>query len=144
MGSLETQVAQLAAKDAIRELTHRYCHAVVDGDADAIVELFCGDGQFIAHTLKPRGRDELLAFYRAGVGGKTHKPFVQNHVIEFADDTHATGRCSVEIRVWQHGQAYTQAGHYHDTYRSEGGRWRFAKREYISYHNAPWRQGWDK
>ncbi len=144
METLEQRLARLDAKDEIRELTARYCHAVVDGDADRIVELFCTDGVFRSHKLAPAGHDELREFYAAGVGGRTHKPFVQNHVIELDDDEHATGRCSVEIRVWQDGQAYTQAGHYHDRYRKEDGRWRFAERQYVRYHNAPWETGWTK
>ena len=144
MATTEATVAALAAKDEIRELTARYCHAVVDGDAETIVSLFCRDGTFRAHTSAPSGRAELLAFYGAGVGGRTHKPFVQNHVIELHDEDHATGRCSVEIRVLQDGVAYTQAGHYHDTYRREDGRWRFAERHYVRYHNVPWREGWSK
>lgn len=138
------QLSMLIAKDEIRELTHRYCHAVVDGDADAIVALFCPDGEFRSHTLNPKGQEALLAFYSAGVGERTHKPFVQNHVITLQDEDHALGRCSVEIRVWQEGQAYTQAGHYQDEYRRVDGVWRFAKRDYIRYHNAPWSQGWKK
>ena len=144
MGSIEDQLAVLAAKDEIRELTARYCHAVVDGDAERIVALFCADGVFRTHKLAPSGRDALLEFYSGGVGARTHKPFVQNHVIELDDADHATGRCSVEIRVWQDGQAYTQAGHYHDRYRREDGRWRFAERHYVRYHNAPWQTGWSK
>ncbi len=144
MNTLEERLARMEAKDEIRELTHRYCHGVVDGDADRIVELFCQDGVFRTHTLAPQGHAELLEFYSGGVGGKTHKPFVQNHVIEFEDEERATGRCSVEIRVWQDNEAYTQAGHYHDRYRKEDGRWRFAERHYIRYHNAPWSQGWTK
>ncbi len=135
---------KLAAKDEIRELTAKYCHAVVDGDAERIVSLFCPDGVFRSHTLAPEGHAALLAFYGAGVGEKTHKPFVQNHVIEFEDDANATGRCSVEIRVWQDDRAYTQSGHYHDRYRKENGQWRFAERHYIRYHNAPWETGWTK
>ena len=144
MASIESRFAVIEARDEIRELTARYCHAVVDGDADAIVELFCADGAFRTHTLAPKGREELREFYAAGVGGKTHKPFVQNHVIEIEDATHATGRCSVEIRVMQDGEAYTQAGHYFDKYRKDDDRWRFAERHYIRYHNAPWREGWKK
>jgi uncharacterized protein (TIGR02246 family) len=144
MESIEQRLARLDAKDEIRELTARYCHAVVDGDADRIVELFCTDGIFRTQALAPEGHEELREFYKAGVGGKTHKPFVQNHVIEFDDEKHASGRCSVEIRVWQDGQAYTQAGHYHDRYRREDGRWRFAERHYVRYHNAPWQTGWIK
>ena len=144
MGTLEERVARVEAKDEIRELTHRYCHAVVDGDAVGIVELFCQDGAFRTHTFAPQGHAALLEFYGAWAGERTHKPYVQNHVIEFYDDDHATGRCSVEIRVWQDGEAYTQAGHYHDRYRKEGGRWRIAERHYIRYHNAPWAEGWTK
>ncbi|MEE8244933.1 MAG: nuclear transport factor 2 family protein [Pseudomonadales bacterium] len=144
MASIESRLAIIEAKDEIRELTARYCHAVVDGDADAIVELFCEDGVFRSHTLAPKGREELREFYAAGVGGKSHKPFVQNHVIEIEDETHATGRCSVEIRVLQDGEAYTQAGHYFDKYRKDDDRWRFVERHYIRYHNVPWREGWKK
>ena len=81
MPSIESGLATLEAKDEIRELTARYCHAVVDGDADAIAQLFCEDGVFRAHTSAPTGRAALREFYAAGVGAKTHKPFVQNHVI---------------------------------------------------------------
>ena len=142
--NLETLVRQLAARDEIRELTARYCHAVVDGDAEAIVALFASDGTFRSHTLAPSGRDELLAFYAAGVGGRTHKPFIQNHVIDLDSEEQAHGRCSVEIRVLQDGKAYTQAGHYLDRYRVEDGRWRFAERHYHRYHNVPWTEGWER
>ena len=144
MTPIKSRLATLEAKEEIRELTARYCHAVVDGDADAIVELFCEDGVFRSHTLAPEGRTALHEFYAGGVGGKTHKPFVQNHVIEFEDEIHAKGRCSVEIRVLADGEAYTQAGHYFDKYRKVDDRWRFAERHYIRYHNVPWREGWKK
>jgi len=142
--NIDQIVSRLAAKDEIRELTARYCHAVVDGDADSIVRLFCQDGAFKAHTFVSRGHRALQKFYHDGVGGKTHKPFVQNHVIEFESDSEAFGRCSVEIRVLQDGEAYTQSGHYNDRYRKEQGAWRFAERQYQRYHNAPWRKGWQK
>ena len=141
---LAAKVARLEAKDEIRELTARYCHAVVDGDAERIVSLFCTDGTFRAHTLSPTGHEALLEFYRGGVGGQTHKPFIQNHVIDIGERNQATGRCSVEIRVLQDGVAYTQAGHYHDRYRRENGVWKFAERHYVRYHNVPWVQGWEK
>ena len=85
MSDLKTRIARIEAKDEIRELTARYCHAVVDGDAETIVSLFAADGSFRTHTFAPQGHAELLEFYSSGVGGKTHKPFVQNHVIEFED-----------------------------------------------------------
>ena len=142
--NIDQIVSRLAAKDEIRELTARYCHAVVDGNADTIVGLFCEDGVFQAHTFVSRGHTALREFYENGVGGKTHKPFVQNHVIDFKNDTEAFGRCSVEIRVLENGEAYTQAGHYNDRYRKERGSWRFVERQYVRNHNVPWRHGWKR
>jgi len=138
------RLTRLEDKDAIRELTARYCHAVVDGDADTIVGLFCKDGVFRSHTLAPQGHEALRAFYGGGVGGRTHKPFIQNHVIEMTSPVEASGRCSVEIRIVQDGEAYTGAGHYLDRYRLEDGAWRFAERHYLAYHFVPLREGWTK
>lgn len=139
---LEERIALLEAKDEIRELTARYCHGVVDGDADAIAALFCKDGSFQMGKSVTRGREALRAFYTEGVGRRTHKPFIQNHVIEVTAPDRATGRCSAEIRVWQNDQAVTAAGHYLDEYRREDGRWRFAARQFFAYHFAPWKEGW--
>ncbi len=141
---LAERLARVEAKDEIRELTARYCHAVVDGDAEAIVDLFCKDGTFRMRKFAATGDEELRKMYEGGVGNKTHKPFIQNHVIEFENPAEATGRCSVEIRVFQDGEALTAAGHYLDRYRLEDGRWRFAERFYNSYHLAPWSTGWTK
>lgn len=141
---LAARLAAIEAKDEIRELTARYCHAVVDGDVDGIVDLFCGDGTFRMRKFSATGDEELRSMYEGGVGNKTHKPFIQNHVITLEGPDEATGRCSVEIRVFQDGEALTAAGHYHDTYRREGGRWLFADRFYNAYHLAPYATGWTK
>lgn len=142
--SLEDRIAAIEAKDEIRELTARYCHGVVDGDVEAIVDLFCADGTFRMRNSGFTGHDELRGMYTGGVGAKTHKPFIQNHVIELTGPDTATGRCSVEIRIFQDGEAKTAAGHYLDSYRREGGQWRFAERFYNSYHLAPFSTGWTK
>jgi uncharacterized protein (TIGR02246 family) len=138
----DQRIARLEAKDEIRELTARYCHAVVDGDAAAIAHLFCRDGSFETGGTVTAGHEALEAFYVQGVGERTHKPFIQNHVIEFVDHDRATGRCSVEIRIFQRGKAITAAGHYLDEYRREDGQWRFASRRFYPYHFAPWKEGW--
>lgn len=143
-GSVEERLAAIEAKDEIRELTARYCHAVVDGDVDAIVDLFCSDGTFRMRKFSASGPEELRKMYEGGIGNKTHKPFIQNHVIDLEGPTEASGRCSVEIRIFQDGRAMTAAGHYLDRYRVEDGRWRFADRFYNAYHLAPWATGWTK
>ena len=88
--ALAERVEQLEAKDEIRELTARYCHGVVDGDVEAIVDLFCSDGTFRMRKFAATGDEELRSMYAGGVGAKTHKPFIQNHVIEFTSPTEAT------------------------------------------------------
>ena len=142
MSTLEERIQQIEAKDEIRELTALYCHAVVDGEPDKIVSLFCVDGVFKTHNIAPCGRAELTEFYQSGVSKRTHKPFIQNHVIELTSDYEAIGRCSVEIRVNQDGEPYTQSGHYLDQYKKVDGNWKFKERHYHRYHNAPWRDGW--
>lgn len=147
--TLEQQIAAIEAKDEIREVTARYCHGVVDGDVEAIVDLFCSDGTFRMRNSSFTGTEELRGMYTGGVGGKTHKPFIQNHVIELhpeADGSlvRATGRCSVEIRIFQDDQPMTAAGHYLDEYRVEDGRWKLFDRFYNAYHLVPWSEGWSK
>lgn len=144
VSSIEERLAIIEAKDEIRELTARYCHAVVDGDVEAIIELFCRDGVFRMRNSAFTGHAELRQMYQGGVGAKTHKPFIQNHVIELDGPTEASGRCSVEIRIFQEGTAMTAAGHYLDRYRVEDGRWKLADRFYNAYHLAPWETGWTR
>ena len=131
----------LADKDEIRELTARYCFAVAEGDADAIVGLFCEDGSFALRGRRVEGTAQLREFYGGAAAGTTPKPFIQNHVIDVDGDT-ATGRCGVEIRMVNDGEAYTVAGHYADSYRRVDGRWRFASRDFMPYHWVPLKQGW--
>jgi len=116
----------------------------VDGDTDAIVDLFCKDGVFRMRRKVVTGHDELREFYAGGVGGQTHKPFIQNHVVDLHSDTDATCRSSVEIRIVQDGEAYTCAGHYIDKVRKENGRWRFADRFFNAYHYVPLSKGWTR
>jgi len=144
MTTLEKRIEALEAKDEIRELTARYCHAVVDGDVEAIVRLFCRDGVFRMRRKVVSGRDELRAFYGGGVSGQTHKPFIQNNVVALDGDDEADGRCSVEIRIVEAGVPYTCAGHYLDRYRREEGQWRFANRHFNAYHYVPLREGWTR
>jgi uncharacterized protein (TIGR02246 family) len=139
--SVEERLALLEAKDEIRELTARYCFAVAEGDPDAIVELFCPDGSFSMRERTWSGHDELRSLYEAAADAVTPKPYIQNHVIHVTGDE-ATGRCGVEIRMVNKGEAYTVAGHYLDTYRKIGGHWRFARRDFRTYHWVPLSRGW--
>ncbi len=141
MSTVEERLAVLEAKDEIRELTARYCFAVAEGQAEAIVELFAPDGVFLLKGRQWAGHDELRALYHAAAENVTPKPYIQNHVIEVSGEE-ATGRCGVEIRMVNKGEAYTVAGHYLDTYRRVDGHWRFLRRDFRPYHWVPLSRGW--
>lgn len=141
MATLEQRIQLLADKDEIRELTSRYCYAVVRQDGAALVDMFCDDGEFQLQQHTWRGKNQLRDLYVTRIGEVTPKPFIQNHVIEVDGDT-ATGNCAVEIRMVQDGKAVTACGHYDDTYRRVGGQWKFSRRQFNLYHWVPLAQGW--
>ena len=140
MTSLEQRLTELADKDEIRELTARYCFAVADGDAAAIVAMFTDDGCFKMRDREWRGTAGLQEMYD-GAAISPPRPFIQNHVISVNGDE-ATGRCAVEIRMVNKGEAYTAAGHYFDSYRKVDGHWRFAERDFRTWHWVPLSRGW--
>jgi uncharacterized protein (TIGR02246 family) len=138
---LEARLAELADREAIRELTSDYCQRVQGGDVEAVVEMFCPDGSIEMGETRTRGHEQLRSAYREAFAEMTPKPFIHNHVIELDGDS-ARGTCSVEIRLVQDGRAYDAAGHYLDEYRKHDGRWRFARRSFVVYHWCPTTEGW--
>jgi ketosteroid isomerase-like protein len=141
MTTLEQRIQELADKDEIRELTARYCFAVADGQAEMIIDMFTPDGVFKLRDRTFAGTEGLREIYGDATTGVTPKPYIQNHVIDVSGDA-ATGRCGVEIRMVHKGEAYTVAGHYFDTYRRVEGRWKFAERDFRTYHWVPLAKGW--
>jgi len=141
MPALEERIQDIEDRDAIRELTARYCHAVVEANVDAIVELFCEDGAMVMGETRNEGQDALRRSYGDALADLTPKPMIHNHVIELAGNT-ATGRCSVELRFVENGEAFVASGHYDDHYRREGSAWKFARRDFTVYHWVPNSKGW--
>ena len=145
---LEQRVRELADRDAIRELTAEYCRCVVRADRVGVVGLFTPDASLETHFPAGSGQADVVTSGIAGlqkaydgISGMALKPTVHNHILEL-DGDRARGFCSVEIRLAQSGVAYTGAGHYEDTYRRVGGRWKFERRELFVYHWVPLEKGW--
>jgi len=141
MPTLEERMQRIEDRDAIRELTSRYCHAVTDGDVEVVVALFCEDGAMVMGDTVHRGAEALRQSYREALADLMPNPMIHNHVIELAGDT-AMGRCSVELRFVENGEACVAAGHYEDQYRRVGGSWKFARRDFTVYHWVPLAKGW--
>ncbi|OUS13088.1 hypothetical protein A9Q89_03585 [Gammaproteobacteria bacterium 53_120_T64] len=149
MTDLAARIQVLEDKDAIRELTAKYCYAVVRQDCEALLKMFTDDGEFLmAPQFEFRGREQLAALYRDKIEEVAPKPFIQNHVID-VDGDQATGNCAVEIRLCaveirlvDAGQAVTACGHYNDVYRRVAGEWKFARRDFELYHWVSLAEGW--
>jgi uncharacterized protein (TIGR02246 family) len=144
MSSLEDRIQNIEDKDAIRELTAKYCYAVVAQDSKALINMFTEDGVFdMSPEMHFEGRDQLAKLYTDKIDEVAPKPFIQSHVITVNGDN-ATGNCAVEIRLIDDGKAVTACGHYNDTYRKVDGDWKFARRDFQLYHWVPLAQGWAK
>ena len=140
---IEERLDRMESKDAIRELTASYCFAVAEGRSEDIVALFTSDGVFKMKGREWAGTMGLTDMYSGAADGVTPKPYIQNHVIDVdVDGDDATGRCGVEIRMVHKGVAYTVAGHYFDTYKREDGQWKFAIRDFHTFHWVPLSKGW--
>jgi uncharacterized protein (TIGR02246 family) len=141
MSTLEERIRAIEDRDAIRELTARYCQRAVAGDAEGVVDLFTEDGVMESNGTVESGRSRLLQLYRESFEMLRPIPMVHNHVIE-VDGDRATGFCSLELRMVENGQSVTAAGHYEDTFERGPDGWRFSRRKLVFYHRVPLRQGW--
>jgi hypothetical protein len=129
---LEARVRAMLDREEIRGLTELYCHYVWQKDM-RIVDLFSDDGVFTTDPQDPgraaRGREALFAEYRRILEGEAPPlPFIHNHVIEFADDEHATGWCYLDVRTVRDGQRAFGVAFYNDVYVKIAGEWKFAER----------------
>ncbi len=136
MKSTEEMVAELADREAIRELPVRYCDCVWQGSLDTMIDLFAKDGQFITKGRKreavSKGHDELRKMYSTAlqVGPR---PYIHNHLVDLKSKTTATGRCYVELRSASKNFEWIGTGFYDDEYVKEGDRWKFASRKFTSF-----------
>ena len=125
-------ISDLMDREAIRDIVARYNDAIWRDDIDAVVDLFSEDGTMeVANGAlagnAPAGREELRAFYIAGVKKMTPRPFAHHHVVELQGGGRATGRSYVELRSsvdysWIGAVVYT------DDYVKVGETWKFRRR----------------
>ena len=141
MSTLEERVRAIEDREAIRELTARYCQFAVAGDAEDVVSLFTEDGVLDFGEIVEQGRERLVALYRESFQAVRPIPTVHNHMVEL-DGDRATGYCSLELRMVENGEAVTAAGHYEDVFERVEGSWKFARRKLVFYHRVPLSQGW--
>lgn len=137
---LEARIARIEAREAIRELVFDYSTAVDDRDFDKLETTFCADVRF-GHADgrdATEGREAVMEFYRGRTGlmGPTYH-YPHSHRIDFSDDDNATGTVLAHAELALEGTTYQVGIRYEDTYRREGGAWRFGSRTILFLYFMP-------
>ena len=129
--SLESRLAEVEDRLAIRELVSRYCFAIDDRDLASVGDLFTDDAFFGSadRAMGATGRTDILRQFESRysvMGASNHVS--HDHVIEFDGRDKAHGRVAVHAEVWRNERAMITALRYADSYVKADGRWRFSQR----------------
>lgn len=131
--------ARLVDELAIRGLVARYCHAIAERDDAAWAATWTEDGEWKVLGQEVRGRDAILAHYRALVSAARWVVQVATDGwLELAGDS-ASGQWQIcETIQTLDGRAALNVGRYRDRYlRCADGAWRFARRELSTSYLGP-------
>ncbi len=132
MKSVEQALAELADREAIRELPRLYCHYLWVQDPERMANLFTEDATICIQGMEDyaiTGRDKLAKVFRRVNAKYATQPFIHNHLVELTGPDRATGIAYYEILEAREGQRYLAAGFYRDEYRKVGGEWKFQYRK---------------
>jgi ketosteroid isomerase-like protein len=126
------ELAELLARESIRDLVARYNSNGDTGRFAQVMELFADDAVMTLLDRSYHGRTEILTILTgvAQRGANATKPaFVRHmtatHQIDLVDADHATGRLYFQV-LTQVGLDHW--GRYMDRYRVVDGTWKFASR----------------
>ena len=133
-----TDLERLLAISDIQQLAVRYAVYLDARELDKLVALYLPD---VRVTRELSGHAALRADFDRSLRavGATFL-HVGNHVIDFADDAHATGivYCRAEIQDGgpESSRFIIHAIQYHDSYERRDGRWLFARRKHLLVYGA--------
>ncbi len=133
-----TDTERLLAIVEIQQLADRYAVHLDARDLDKLVLLYVPD---VRVTRETSGRDALRADFDRTLRA-VGATFLQvgNHVVDFADDTRASGVVYTRAEIQDGGPEGSrwiiQAIQYHDTYEKRDGRWLFARRKHLLVYGA--------
>jgi len=135
MGTTDDLIREIAAREAIRELSAQYCDCIWRKDVDGLVSLFTEDGTFRVEGLEveasSHGRAQLRKVYEKALDELDPRLFVHSQIIDLLGATRATGRCYVELFSAKYGMERVGLGYYEDEYAKIGDKWKFSSRRYF-------------
>ena len=128
-----------SVEEAVRNLTGRYCAAVVDFDREVFGACWMPDAQWHAKGNVIEGRDRIARVFEKLRG--QYSLCVQellSGVIETASETEATATWQIrELQFPIDGAGVQLLGIYVDRCVLDGGHWRFASRAFRELYRGP-------
>ena len=140
---------EAVARESIRDLVARYNASGDSGRVEQVLALFWPDAAMeVGGPEAPRvhtGHDDIGSIF-TGAAATTFRPsttattaaapamrhhvrhFVTTHVIDFADESHATGYAYFQVLM---PHCLDHWGRYFDAYEARDGEWRFARRRVV-------------
>ncbi len=135
METTDQLVRELAAREAIRDLSARYCDCIWRNDLDGLVSLFTEDGTFVVEGLEveaiSRGHAQLRKVYEKAIAEMSPRLFIHSQVVNLLGGNRATGRCYAEVFSAKLGMQRVGLGYYEDEYAKVGDEWKFGSRRYF-------------
>jgi hypothetical protein len=134
---------QSSVEEAVRNLTGRYCAAVVDFDREIFGDCWATDAQWHAKGNVIEGRERIVRVFEKLRG--QYSLCVQellSGVIEPSSPTEAKATWQIrELQFPIDGPAVQLLGIYEDVVVHDGERWRFARRSFRELYRGPFDTG---
>lgn len=136
--ALEARMRSLEDRVEIGELIVRYALLVDDAQWTELAELFTEDAVLASASFRVVGRAAIIDSIKA-----QHEPYTatwhdpHGRVVELDDESHARGTVISRAELARADVTMTASIRYHDDYRREDGRWRFAARLMLSMYAMP-------
>ncbi len=124
-------LAELAAREQIRDLVARYNANGDSGRLDALMALFCDDASLVVGSLTVRGTSEIRSMFERAASETPTRPgsfirhFTATHQIDGVERNAARGRCYFQVLT---EAGLDHWGRYVDRYAQVAGVWKFEQR----------------
>jgi uncharacterized protein (TIGR02246 family) len=135
MKTTDELVRELVDREAIRDLSVRYCDCLRRKDVDGLLALFTDDATFVIKGTEveavSHGRAEIRRMHEKAVAETNPRLFVHTQIVDLLGADRATGRCSVEVRNVVITMEWLGLGYFEDEYAKVSDQWKFTSR----YHS---------
>lgn len=135
MKTTDELVRELVDREAIRDLSVRYCDCLQRKDVDGLLALFTDDATFVIKGVEleavSRGIAEIRRMHEKAFAETNPRLFVHTQIVNLLGVDRAAGRCSVEVRNLVITMEWLGLGYFEDEYAKVGEGWKFTSR----YHS---------